>query len=87
VLHGDVELRNALWRERDGAVLWVDLEFAELRDEVAEFAAAAEREVAKVACLLEGVVEEETPRSETPPLSQRTRSASKKCKVLPLCCV
>jgi len=78
-----------LWRERDGAVLWVDLEFATLRDAEAEFAAKAEREVADVACLLEGVAEDAAsvpPTSETPP-SQRSRSASKKCKVLPLCCV
>ena len=30
VIHGDVELRNAVWRANDGLVLWVDLEFAKL---------------------------------------------------------
>ena len=31
LLHGDVALRNAVWRERDGAVLWVDFERAEIK--------------------------------------------------------
>jgi uncharacterized coiled-coil protein SlyX len=31
VLHGDVALRNAVRRERDGAVLWVDLEMTKFK--------------------------------------------------------
>jgi len=76
VLHGDAELRNAVWRERDGAVLWMNLEMAMLRDEVNEFAAKAEREVADVASLLEDVAEEAPP-------PRRSRCAFTR---LPLCC-
>jgi serine/threonine protein kinase len=31
VIHGDVALRNALLRDSDGAILWVDFEFASVR--------------------------------------------------------
>jgi len=34
VLHGDIALRNAVWREEDRRVVWVDFEFSQLRTEV-----------------------------------------------------
>ena len=46
VLHGDVELRNAVLRPSDGAVVWIDLEMAQLRGDpsVEDFDACAEAE-------------------------------------------
>ena len=44
VLHGDVELHNAVWRNNDCKVLWVDLEFAKLRRDVVEFEVNAKSE-------------------------------------------
>ena len=62
VTHGDVALRNAVWRERDGAVLWVDLERSKLARgdfaDAAAFAREAQQEVAWVEELLAGVGEE-----------------------------
>ena len=83
VLHGDVELRNAVWRKHDGKVLWVDLEFAELRQDVpAEFEDRAMKEIAALDALL----------CEVPSVAEWTeeRAASKvkksKFSVSPLCC-
>jgi len=47
VLHGDANLRNAVCRDSDGQVLWVDLEMATLRDDVTPevFAERAKREM------------------------------------------
>jgi tRNA A-37 threonylcarbamoyl transferase component Bud32 len=48
ILHGDVEPQNAVFRERDGAVLWVDFEFSRILDGGADTAQGAfERELAQ----------------------------------------
>ena len=57
VLHGDIALRNAVWRERDGAVLWVDLERSKLRAGHKSFVADAQREMRALDELLEQVEE------------------------------
>jgi tRNA A-37 threonylcarbamoyl transferase component Bud32 len=58
VVHGDLALRNAVWRERDGAVLWLDFEMARVRGKgvpADEFASLAEQEEAELQVLLDGV--------------------------------
>ena len=82
VLHGDVELRNAVWREKDGQVLWVDLELARLRVDLAaeeDFDALAAAEMQKLRAQLDTV--------PTLPDFARARSPkSKKTRIVP-CCV
>lgn len=54
VLHGDIALRNCVWRERDGAVLWVDFEMAHVcqaEDDAARFDAEAKEELAELQAL------------------------------------
>ena len=51
VIHGDAVIRNALFRERDGQVLWIDFEFATVinpessKEERAQFARKAQEEL------------------------------------------
>ena len=61
VLHAQVELRHAVWREKDGAVLWVDLAESRIRGRdfvgrEAEFVWEAEREMSGLRGLLGGAV-------------------------------
>jgi hypothetical protein len=75
VVHGDVALRNAVWRERDLAILWVDLEHAVVRGQDVderEFVALVEEEEAGARAVLDGVVEEQA--SPLPPLAPSFRA-------------
>ena len=63
VIHGDVALRNILFRETDGAVLWIDFEFAsimtnenELSLQATEELRAFEQELANINTLEEKIV-------------------------------
>jgi len=51
VIHGDVALRNAIWRPSDGRVLWIDFEQSTLRTDFAQaqnFDRMAERELGEL---------------------------------------
>ena len=83
VLHGDVELRNAVVRELDGTVLWVDLEFAALREDgVDDFEAKAEKEMTTLQKLLDGIIPLDVDR---PPRRSRS-AAAKRTRIVPSCC-
>ena len=58
VLHGDVALRNAVRRERDGAVLWIDFEQSQVSHDVdpAEFHALAQKELDELKMCFDDVV-------------------------------
>ena len=68
VMHGDIELRNAVRRESDGAVLWVDLEFAELVEGDA-LVQGAQQEMDAFDALVAEAAEAaaRSPQPETPP--------------------
>ena len=53
VLHGDIELRNVVWR--DGRVVWVDFEMASLRNDMPDFDVLAKEEMEELSELLEKV--------------------------------
>jgi len=77
VLHGDVELRNAVRRESDGAVLWIDFEFAECVQGETLVAGAQREELELDTLLTAGAPQPETPptREGGPGPSPRTRTA------------
>lgn len=76
VIHGDVALRNVVRRERDGAVLWVDLENALIRGEdlnEEEFVRRTKEEEAELQALLYDVPESEAEESDAEPIAKRLR--------------
>ena len=90
VLHGDVALRNAVRRERDGAVLWVDLEFAEVlgegehqRDGDDALARRAAKEMALLDAEFDRVQREHrstsSSRSRTSPPAPAPRGSARVC--------
>ena len=91
VIHGDVELRNAVWRAKDGLVLWVDLEFAELKQDLEPnvFDKKAQEEMIGLDALLSEVATVE-PRSISPTSSAGTDPEQPKkkrmCAMVPACC-
>ena len=75
VIHGDMELRNAVRREKDGAVLWVDLEFARFKADCAvqaDFDKLAEEEMRALRELLDDVatLPDAPARRRSPPCKQ-----------------
>jgi len=99
VVHGDAELRNAVFREADGKVLWVDLEFASLRPDgdADEWEREAEADLQELEDALADVPEvggapspqstpsRESPKDATPPPRPAKRQVLCRSKVLPCC--
>ena len=91
VIHGEVELRNAVWRAKDGLVLWVDLEFAMLKQDLVPnvFDKKAQKEMIGLDALLSEVATVE-PRSISPTSSAETDPEQPKkkriCAVVPARC-
>jgi len=100
VVHGDAKLRNVVFREADGKVLWVDLEFASLRPDgdADEWEREAEADLQELEDALADVPEvdgapspqstpsRESPKGATPPPRPAKRQVlCGRSKVLPCC--
>jgi serine/threonine protein kinase len=68
VVHGDIALRNVVFRERDQKVLWIDFEMSHVRapeDDDGKFRASIEEEMEELQTLLRDIPLEPPPKIQS----------------------